>query len=32
MDLIIFATFMVSFIILVVWVLYQTYKDNKHQY
>lgn len=30
MDLIIFATFMVSFIILVAWVLYQTYKDNKH--
>ena len=30
MDLIIFATFMASFMILVAWVLYQTYKDNKN--
>lgn len=32
MDLIIFATFMVSFMILVAWVFYKNYKDNKHQY
>lgn len=30
MDLIIFATFMVSFMILVAWVIYRAYKDSKH--